>query len=137
MIDVLTKGDLFGEIGVLTNLKRTASIISEDTCMFNSLSKKNLEKIMQAYPSTLDFVKENISEYNDENFLLRYIFVQNIPYFRTASINLIRRIVFLLRPYVYNKGDYILEAQTRYSDRINVILKGSVQVRVMCLDIDK
>lgn len=33
-IDILSKGDIFGEIGLLTTLNRTASIKSTEGCLF-------------------------------------------------------------------------------------------------------
>ena len=33
-IDVLSAGTLFGEIGVLTKLRRTTTVIAKETCLF-------------------------------------------------------------------------------------------------------
>ena len=44
-IDILTKGQLFGEVAALTHLKRTCSIITNETCLFQSLDKPQLQKI--------------------------------------------------------------------------------------------
>lgn len=33
-IQILNKEEYFGEIGVLTNMKRTCSIVTKETCLF-------------------------------------------------------------------------------------------------------
>ena len=44
-IDTLEKGTSFGEIALLTNLKRTCTIKTENNCFFHTLKKSNLNEI--------------------------------------------------------------------------------------------
>ena len=38
-INILYQGDIFGEIGVLTNLNRTCTVKTRETCVFQTLNK--------------------------------------------------------------------------------------------------
>ena len=44
-IDILTKGDLFGEIATLSNLRRTCSVTTIESCVFQTISKFNMDRI--------------------------------------------------------------------------------------------
>ena len=85
MINSLSEGKYFGEIGLITNLKRTATVISTDYCTLSSMSKKVLQTARQEYPIIYTKLKEQISQYQDFDFNFRKKMVKNIPYFRNVD----------------------------------------------------
>ena len=44
-IDTLEKGDMFGEIGLLTKLRRTATVVSLDNCMMFEIDELGIKNI--------------------------------------------------------------------------------------------
>lgn len=62
----LTEGDFFGEIALLMNQPRTASIRSVDYCDLYTLEKKTLERVLEDFPEIADHIhsmaKERLSD---------------------------------------------------------------------------
>jgi len=66
-IDLLGKGDIFGEIGCMTNLNRTCTVITKETCLFYTFNLKAIETLKHDFPCIYDKIYNNISNYDDEN----------------------------------------------------------------------
>ena len=81
-INKLKDNDLFGEIAMLTNLKRTCSVIADETCLLQSLSRESLQQVQDMFPSIFQNVYDNMYDYNDENMVQRRQFLNNIPYLK-------------------------------------------------------
>jgi len=58
-LNTIFQGDIFGEIGLVTNEKRTASIISETQVKLLVLDRENLVKLINKYPNG-EFIKNTI-----------------------------------------------------------------------------
>lgn len=65
---VINEGGYFGEIGLITNLKRTATAVSNDYCTLSSMSKDDLMLAKDEYPIIFQQFRDNISKYNDQDF---------------------------------------------------------------------
>jgi CRP-like cAMP-binding protein len=105
MINELEKGDIFGEICLITNLKRTAKAISVNQSTLSYLSRDKLNEAKNEYPNIFKLLKNKMQNYdNDPNMKLRLMMTKNIPYFRKLDQNLIREIVFNVRPKRYEPG---------------------------------
>ena len=50
VIEILETGDVFGEIAVFSNLKRTATVRSTEVCIFHTINKKSIKKIEKRFP---------------------------------------------------------------------------------------
>lgn len=107
-IDILIKGDMFGELAALTNSKRTCTVATRECCIFQTLSRDSMDLIGNKYPSIFDNIVKNMQFYADENMTQKCQFVQNIPYLRNLPRETIIQIVFLMREYTFDIKDYIL-----------------------------
>ena len=85
LIGKLVKGDLFGEIGLLTNLRRTSTVITNESCLANRLDEFALEKIKKKFPSIFMKIYENMYSYLDEDMMQRIKFTENIPFLRRMT----------------------------------------------------
>lgn len=105
---MLGPGDVFGEIGILTNMKRTCSIQNENTCLFMTLARKDINLIRTEFPQLYNRFQDNMIGYNDEDMMQRKQFVHNIPYLRGLDAITIQNIVYLMRQQVFDFGQPIL-----------------------------
>lgn len=59
-VAVLGDGDFFGEIALLTDLPRIATVIAEKNCDLFVMSKKNFKKIVVANPGINRIIQETM-----------------------------------------------------------------------------
>lgn len=94
-VNILGEKEVFGDIGIFTNLKRTCTVMTRETCLLYQIRKEALVEIDQRFPRLLS--SRFACRYDDENMSLRTMFVHNIPYFRSLEEATIKKIVFLLK----------------------------------------
>ena len=75
LIDELQKGDLFGEIGLLTKLRRTCTVVTKDLCLMMTLTSEGMKNIEGDFPSIFDNISNNMTKYNDKNTCKRIMYV--------------------------------------------------------------
>ena len=68
-LDVLEKGDYFGEIAIMTKLKRTCTVKSygEDFCILSSFSQEALERMKIEFPQIYLNYKNELVLYDDDD----------------------------------------------------------------------
>jgi CRP-like cAMP-binding protein len=66
-IDILESGEIFGEIGVLTNMVRTASVHTLSICLFTTLNIEDVQKIKKKFPLIFNKLYSNMQNYIDED----------------------------------------------------------------------
>ena len=69
MINFLSAGDFFGEIALFTKMKRSTSIVLREACIFQTLSRENLEHIQEKFPTLYERIYEHMFEYLDEDIM--------------------------------------------------------------------
>ena len=84
-INFVEEGHYFGEVGLITNLQRTATATSNDYCTLSSMSNEVLQLAKEEYPIIFDKFRDGISKYVDFDFIFRQKMVKNIPYFRNLE----------------------------------------------------
>ena len=99
---------MFGEIAALTNLKRTCTVVTRESCVFQTLSQKSMASILHKFPSIFDKVFNNMRTYADENMTQKCQFVQNIPFLRGLPYDTIIQIVYLMKEQTFDIKDTIL-----------------------------
>lgn len=65
----LNEGEIFGEIGVLTQMKRTCFVKTNSTCIFQTLTRRSLIDIANKFPSLYQRIYNNMNQYYDEDML--------------------------------------------------------------------
>ena len=93
MTKKLYEGNYFGEVALITRLKRTATVKAEKNCTLSIMSRKVLQDAKKEYPqiylslrarlNVYDSVEKAkaIGVYNDFDFQFRRKMIKNIPYF--------------------------------------------------------
>jgi CRP-like cAMP-binding protein len=81
-INYLNEGSYFGEISLITNLKRTASVVATDNCTLSVMYKDVLAKAKEEYPQIYLSLRRQLEDYDDFDFNFRRRMILNIPYFK-------------------------------------------------------
>lgn len=66
-IDVVSVGDVFGEIGVFTTLHRTATVLAREHSVFQTIHRDDIQKIKQKYPNVFNKLEDDMYCYMDED----------------------------------------------------------------------
>ncbi len=59
-LDIMEKGRYFGEISLMTKLKRTATCRALDFCTLSTLSKESLQQMSKEYPQIYMNFRRNL-----------------------------------------------------------------------------
>lgn len=128
-INKLMNGSYFGEIAMVTNLKRTTTVKATDYTTLAYLSRDNFLDIKKEFPQVYLNFKYNINKYEDYDFKFRRNMIKNTPYFRNLDREIIDEIVYLLRPNRYDPNTVII----KYGDitnKIHYLKQGEIIVSI-------
>ena len=78
---ILVEGDHFGEIGVIYNCLRTATIVSRNYNTLANLNKERFDDLMNLLPQYLDLLKRHAYKYQEPLKLFVKKIISKIPYF--------------------------------------------------------
>jgi CRP-like cAMP-binding protein len=118
----LGPGSFFGEIALLKDAKRNASVRTIDECEVCSLSKEAFERVLQGQ----DAVRENIMRIAFGRDRAKEV-VRKVPIFKDCDDTFMDRLVRKLKPEVLKDGDYVMREGDTGSE-MYILYKGEVEV---------
>jgi len=128
-INRLDAGKYFGEIALVTNLKRTATVKAADHTTLAYLTRDIFMQIKRDFPQVYLNFKDRIKNYTDRDFEFRRSMIKNTPYFRNLDDDIVDEIVYLLKPNRYDPDTIII----KYGDitnKIHYLRQGEVDVTI-------
>jgi len=128
-INRLSTGNYFGEIALVTNLKRTATVKAVDYTTLTYLTRDNFMDIKKEFPQVYLNFKHNIKNYSDNDFEFRRSMIKNTPYFRNLDHDIVDEIVYLLRPNRFDPGTTIIKYGD-ITDKIHYLKQGEIDVTI-------
>lgn len=121
----LYDGDHFGEIGLLYDSKRTATVKSQNYGSLAKLTKSGFDTLKKQFPSLETEFKQYIFKYKDDLRTFLEMECDKIPYFNALSMITKQEILFSMERRTYNEGDNIFE-EKGVIDKLIVIESGVV-----------
>ena len=88
-VGVLKPGQYFGEIALLTNLQRTATVKAIEFMTVAVLEKQDFDDLNVEHPEIFNKFRSKIKEYDDDDFEARREYTRNVPYLKTLSYRVI------------------------------------------------
>jgi len=130
LINNLEEGSYFGEVALITNLKRTATVKSVDFCTLSTMSRDVLQQAKEEYPQIYLNFRNKIMLYDDFDMTFRRKMIKNIPYFQKLTDQVIEEIVYLMRPKRYEAGTIIVKRGDNI-DSLMLLKSGRIHVEVL------
>ena len=93
----LYPGDHFGEIALIYECNRTATVLSNNYSTLATLSTTNFKELTFKYSGILDQFKERIYAYNDNLKLFKEKTISTIPFFHNLDVPLKHEVLFSLK----------------------------------------
>lgn len=109
----MSPGKVFGELAILYNCKRTATIKAATSCKLYAIDRKCFQTIMMR----TCLIRQ--AEYTN--------FLKSVPTFQSLQEETLIKIADVLEETYYNQGDYIIRQGAR-GDTFFIISKGRVRV---------
>ncbi|KAJ4433585.1 hypothetical protein ANN_15895 [Periplaneta americana] len=114
-LSTLAPGKVFGELAILYNCKRTATIKAATHCKLWAIERQCFQTIMMR----TGLIRQ--AEYTD--------FLKSVPIFKNLPEETLTKISDVLEETFYNEGDYIIRQGAR-GDTFFIISKGQVRVTI-------
>ena len=130
ILRVLYEGDYFGEVALVTSLKRTATVkaVTQTYCMKLDRSKFNI--LQQNFPHIVDEMKQRIRSFKDPKMVFRRKALANIPWLRRVSDTVIKHVLEQVEILRLGNGGTILKRGDK-TDKVFVVLEGNVDIYVV------
>eukprot|EP00356_Strombidium_inclinatum_P000435 CAMPEP_0170510830 /NCGR_PEP_ID=MMETSP0208-20121228/65975_1 /TAXON_ID=197538 /ORGANISM="Strombidium inclinatum, Strain S3" /LENGTH=122 /DNA_ID=CAMNT_0010794319 /DNA_START=887 /DNA_END=1255 /DNA_ORIENTATION=+ len=108
----LCQGDYFGEISILTDSVRTASVKSQNYCTMACIHKRVFYELCNNFPDILIKMKKKALEYNDPWKEFKMTVLKEIEYFRDLidDDEFYNEIQFLMEEEFIDKGSELITA---------------------------
>lgn len=109
VIASVTDGGIFGEVALVTKLKRTATIKSYSYSSCAYLDKNGVKLLETHFPYMVQQLKEKIKDYCDLRMHFRRSMLKNLHYFSRLSDDLINELICCMEVKRFAKGSVILK----------------------------
>lgn len=93
---MLVEGHQFGEIGLLFNCKRTASIMTKNYAILARISKENFREVVSEEPIFKKMMMRQVYQYNDPNIKFLKKTMSELPFIKKCGRESIYSILFSL-----------------------------------------
>jgi len=120
-------GDIFGEVGLLYNCKRTASVISKSNCNIATLSSRNFEILTHKFPEVVSLIKEGCWDYDDPWKRYLVSLLCKVIYFKHISDETLEELHYMLKPEYFEAGQLIFK-HSESIDKIYLVIQGEIDM---------
>jgi len=128
-VRLLYGGDHFGEVSLLYNCRRSATVIANNYCTLAKLSQEDFKEIGNKFPNYISTLKDQVYLYDDPIKLFLEEHLKRIPYLQKVEQDTLHDVMFNFRQDTTDKGTYIFrEGET--SNGVFIVKSGIVEILV-------
>jgi CRP-like cAMP-binding protein len=126
-VNILTPGAMFGEIALISNCKRTATVKCLNYCTWATLTSSNIKELSRRFPEILGKLRAKRSEYNDwwKKYLKKLIL--SVEYFKKWKPATIEELMYSLRE-EFIEANKVIYKSGETIDNIKFISNGVIQL---------
>lgn len=125
----MKENEYFGEISLVTCLKRTASVRANDFIYCMKLERKDYMILESNFPHLVDEMKKKVRNFDDSKMTFRRSAMSNVPWLRFMDKEIVKQVLEEVEIQRYSKGGIILKKGHK-SECLYVVLEGSVEILI-------
>ncbi|CAI2361123.1 unnamed protein product [Moneuplotes crassus] len=131
----LSIGEYFGEVAILKNCKRTATVKSKNFSTFTGLNKNAFINVLERYPDIKNDMNNHIaSNYNDKWNKFCKFALANVDFLQhEIPENIIDEIFYKLELLNVNKGKYLFK-NGKICRNLHIIVSGEAEILIKNVD---
>jgi CRP-like cAMP-binding protein len=125
----IKQGAYFGEVAIIKDCKRTATVKSKNFCTLVSLDEKLFQELMNRYPDVREEMNKHIyADYKDKWKKFAKRVIANIDYLGyVMSDKIIEELYYKVEMFKVNEGNYLLQAGNPCKE-IHMVVNGEVEI---------
>lgn len=124
-VNLLRPGSIFGEVSLISNCRRTATVECRNYCTMAQLSSSHFKEMCKKFPDVLKKLKDRRSEYMDTWKIFVRKLVLNVPYFRHLEGRTIEELIYSIKSETFNENDVIVKSGADIN-KIRFVAEGKV-----------
>lgn len=110
VVSTISDGTIFGEIALLTKLKRTATVRSSDYTSCAYISRVDVKMMEENFPHIVQQIREKIKGYSDAKMQFRRLMIRNLHYLSKLNDEIVNELICCMEVKRYAKGSIILKS---------------------------
>eukprot|EP00347_Sterkiella_histriomuscorum_P022573 403337973 len=123
----LLQGMLFGEVALIAQVKRTASVKSKNYCTLAALNDENFYEMCHQFPDIFFKMKQETQKYNDKWKIFQKKIISSIEYFANLSEDLKEELHYKLSLEYFEKDTEIFSTGDS-CDALYFIVDGEIDL---------
>jgi CRP-like cAMP-binding protein len=128
-VRVLKPGALFGEVALIAECPRTATIQCLNYCTFALLSVEGFKEVCKMFPDFQTKIRLKRCEYKDTWKTFMFNIINTVYYFKNLSPESLEEVFYSLETDYFEKDTVLVEAGDSL-DKIWIIVDGEVDINV-------
>lgn len=127
LVRYLRPGDYFGELGLVYNTKRSATVKTSVYSNIAIMSKSDFRRLADKFVGLTDSFKERVSKYNDPYRCFLINCLNRITYFKNLPVNLRDSLIYSMESCSYDTNISVLN-EGDFMSNILIVAEGSLSV---------
>ena len=108
-VKIISTGQHFGEIALLTGCKRTATIQTKNYSTIGELKTASFKELCRIYPDTKARLRSNLANYQDHYKIWQKLQLKNVIYFQDLQNDTTEFLNYKIEQVEYEEGAIIFK----------------------------
>mmetsp|Transcript_26614 Transcript_26614/g.47861 ORF Transcript_26614/g.47861 Transcript_26614/m.47861 type:complete len:855 (-) Transcript_26614:1837-4401(-) len=126
-IRYLKKGQFFGEVAIIFDTTRTATVSTLNYCNIAALNAKSLKSLVQAFPKLTQILKNATYTYVDHWKVFLFNSIEKIPFLIDSSDEFRHALIYSMQTRSLGKYDVLFD-EGQVADKIFILVEGKLRV---------
>ena len=130
-VNRLWEGDLYGEVALLHNIKRTASVSCLNYCTFATFTGDDFKEVCRAFPLFNREIRKKKNQYKDKWKDFCRTCIMHVEYLKNLPSTIIEEIIYMLKLENHDLGE-VIQPKGEEVTKLRMIADGKIEISILC-----